>query len=249
MVGLRCAGAEYEKHWNSLSRPKTNDSTKRNEMSAEVAPMKMKFLSVLAGLVVFLGTASQGWSALLIQVGTQPAFDWENASATVLDKTFTWIGDNIPLLSKASARMNDPTSVDDTFVLELTDLELLATPASFTLEYSVTIDRPDYVFATVGLDSVQYKLGTSVTKEIYSDAFSTRILNLSSLNGSSNEPVAIPENLSKIWVRDTVLVNQGGQLRNLTNTFTQRAVPEPASLAIWGGMAVVGLAFTRRRMK
>ncbi len=209
--------------------------------------MKMKFLSVLAGLIVFLGTASQGWSAIMIRVGNT-TFDWERAPATVLDKTFTWLSDSIPL-EPAAANLYAPLNLSGNFVLELTDLAFIPVPATFTLDYKVQINQPNYSFDAITLDSAHMDDGFTVTKSVYSDAFSTKILELTSVNGSKSGPISLAGNLDTIWVRDTVVVQQGGRLSNITNTFTQRAVPEPASLAIWGGMAVLGLIFARRRMK
>ncbi len=210
--------------------------------------MKMKFLSVLAGLVVFLGTASQGWSAIMIRVGNT-TFDWEQTPATVLDKTFTWLGDNIPL-EPATAKLSAPLDLSGNFVLTLTDLDLLPRPTEFTLDYMVKIiNQPNYYFDAISLDSARMDNGFTVTKSVYSDAFNTKILELTSSDGSIAGPVSLTANLDTIWVRDTVVVQQGGRLETITNTFTQRAVPEPMSLAIWGGLAVMGLVFTRRRMK
>lgn len=210
--------------------------------------MKMKYLSALAGLVVFFSTASDGWSALMIRVGTQPAFDWERAPATVLDKTFTWLGDSIPL-DPATANLYAPLNLSGNFVLELTDLAFIPVPTTFTLDYKVHINQPNYSFDAVTLDSAHMDDGFTVTKSLYSDAFNTKILELTSVNGSKSGPISLVSNLDTIWVRDTVVVERGGRLSNITNTFTQRAVPEPASLLVWSGMAVVGLLLTRRHLK
>lgn len=113
-------------------------------------------------------------------------------------------------------------------------------PVSGIFKYKVDIVNSPLFFDTASL--LWAGQNSSVTKKIYSDAF-TNLVQTLSINGDEK---SIPGALTSIWVEDTYTVQPGGYLDNVVNGYTQ--VPGPLPL-VGAGAAFTFSRRLRRRTK
>lgn len=211
--------------------------------------MKIRLMGMVAGLLLMLGQVGQVSADILLT-------DWAalgSTGVTVLDKKFTWLSDTIPDTTVGDDPSVNISEVAGEWIVELSNAANISAGV-YTLEYKIEITDPDYAFATVSLDSdvSSTRRDVKVDKQVFSDAFVTQISTLTSLSGANVGPVNFGGNYQTIWVRDTFSIDQGfadgpGILVSSSNKFTQQSIPEPATLAVWGGLAGLALVIRRRR--
>jgi len=169
--------------------------------------------------------------------------------------------DKIWTYMSSSANFPDPTTTTvmfetDVIVPGVKDIHTLTVdfnphvsgPTSFTLSYTIAIDQtisPDFVFTTARLDSNTLSDDTLVVKTLNGG-----LLTLTSTNGSNTGDVPIPGDPNLLTVSEMFNVNPTGVFEGAVNGFTEQAVPEPTSVAVWGlGVGLAGAAALRRRKR
>lgn len=168
------------------------------------------------------------------------------ATATIDDKIFTAIsgptlGTGVVDVDRTLISTNPDRylfQVDLDFDPLLTNTS--SSPVTGTFQYKVDITNPSLFFDTASLFWAGQN--SSVTKKIYSDAF-TNLVQTLSVNGDEK---SIPGALRSIWVEDTYTVQPGGYLDNVVNGYTQ--VPGPLPL-VGAGAAFTFSRRLRRRTK
>lgn len=125
----------------------------------------------------------------------------------------------------------------------------ISIPFQAEASYMVEITDPDYLFNLIDLD-IEIGLGTNgelpditVTKEIF-DEFGNLLLVLESEGDFVAD--SLPTMPDKILVVDTVDVDQG-TFFSFQNSFTQKAVPEPASILGLLAIGSLGLGLKRKK--
>ena len=138
--------------------------------------------------------------------------------------------------SSPVAGFNDFVTMDVKFVPELVG------PASGTYSYKLTSNNGQPFLK--GLIDSDFDLGTgTVQKQVFASeadliAMQNPIFDYTSINGSpSGLQVLGNQSLSEIYVKDTYIVDAGGQLDNFTNTFQT-----PGPLPILGAGAAFGFS-------
>ena len=216
----------------------------------------MVFAAVL-GLATMISSqasaAVYSYSTTLLAWASDPVEPGDEFNAVpTFDKTFTLESyTNFPDAQQVTFFYND---IADSYSVVLGafgpgGLENLPTGVTHELEYNVEIDASVLkVFKSVDLDVIHFTDTTTATKTVHRDAARTLLAvpTLTSVNGSTDSEV-FGGALKKIWVTDTYLASAGGSAFGLNNVFTQQGVPEPTTLALWGGMMGLGLLYNRRR--
>jgi len=201
------------------------------------------FLGVLiSGLLL----VAQSQAAIVSSIG-----EWKNATVTDQDKLYTYkdstnLTDNIPVTFNFF-----PEGGLDVHTVTLTDGAHALEEGTYTLHYTIDIiNAPPPVFwqASLGADVTGQLDVVTVFKEI-TDENLTTLVTLTSVAGKKDGPKLIPGDRIFIDVFERITVGAGGVVFSTTDTYTERVVPEPASIAIWAVLAGlgVGLAWWRRR--
>jgi hypothetical protein len=88
----------------------------------------------------------------------------------------------------------------------------------------------------------------TIDKEIATGSFGGNVLaTLTSVDGAEPAPYTCGPCGSTLYITDTVTL-AGGLFNSFTNTFSQKRVPEPSILGIFGlGLAGLGFVAVRRR--
>ena len=217
----------------------------------ELLNMNRKFLFALTVLIaVSLGFVGQARSGVI-----DTTFGaWAQGPVQDDDKLYTLLGTDIkstiPItFSSASLASTDIHSV----FFRASDgiWGLAGTAGSFFVEYTVEIILGDKYFRDVQLDSTIGSSGVSVTKEVRDASDNLLLPPLTSTDGSSVLPTAIPgPPLKKLKIRENLTIDPNGFLTSVQNTYTQAVVPEPASIVSFGGLALLmGVVMMRRRKR
>ncbi len=122
-------------------------------------------------------------------------------------------------------------------------------PLDYMVTYAVNIlDNPNAFFHEVEIDSITVGDGSTITKEIFSDAGMTNLIGeIESIDGSA-ESIKLTDKFQTLYIKDTIMVAEGAALEAYDNGFIQKEnVPEPAS--ILGILAVGGLGLGLKRKK
>jgi hypothetical protein len=213
----------------------------------------------LGALIVALVLAGEARAAFTLSGGTlatgvlQDWIDLGNAGLQQQDKLWVYHGSTIlpgtlPLTIKTEVLGNGT----DIHSLMLGDIDFADTGA--TLNYSIQITTPNngglnnFVFRAATLDTSTVGVGSSAVKNFYS-VNALPFLTLTSTDGSA-QTATIAGQLTSLFIRESWTVNSNGDINQTFNTFTEGAVPEPASIAIWsllGAGGWLGVRVWRRR--
>jgi hypothetical protein len=118
---------------------------------------------------------------------------------------------------------------------------------AYSLDYSISVIQPSafqIVQASLGVDPDGSKGNWSVTKTFYSDPnFSNQVgSTLTVSNSSPGNAIDTFPGVTTLYVRETWSIDSLSTVVSASNTYVQQ-VPEPASIAVWSVIGVVGLAF------
>jgi hypothetical protein len=218
---------------------------------------------ILAALGVALGLASAPAFAAPLCSGITSINGWQGAGnvCDLGDKRFTLIDTDLDLIPPTSDRAINFTRSASTYAFS-------ASEGSGTfigndnplnnneyIEYSVQVLDPTYVISGIRLDSdisgVDGSAGTTtVRKRIYAgyDPISGLTGLIDDLLSTDGSPVSsIPLSHSILYIRDDLALAVDDIFNSFSNQFTQRQVPEPGLLSLFGVMLAVGGFFSMRR--
>lgn len=181
--------------------------------------------------------------------------DWLAGPVTDGDKLYTLESFDLPGDTNVEFD-NAPQGFDQLYQIKFDGLTTsLTAPNVYTVNFSIEITAAGWTFKDVELDVDHFVADSLVSKGLFQDA--ARTIDavagnpLTSLNGAPTGVVPFFAGLTKIWVTDTIDLSGGGSINSLSNKVTQRNpsgnVPEPGTIALWGGLAALGLFASRRR--
>lgn len=239
-----------------------------------VAPTRRSWrpaLGAALGVALLMGSTGPAGAGILLvgnvltfSSGSSPAGN-PQGSWTLDDKTFSYLDQSGFTMSGTGGpevvRIVD-SPIGNVHSFSLQNLGNLAPGSTYTLGYRVNVvPSSPFFLNTVALDSVHLV----DTVRVYKDVFSTFSLfnsalggfgggdlaALSSLNGAPAGPVSLAGQLTQVWVRDTIVLGPNGQVDAISNTYTQRQVPEidPTSATPMVALVMGGLAFCERRRR
>lgn len=193
------------------------------------------------------GLALSAGGAKAVQICTFPAT--ECGPITVTDKIFTVL--QLPTVGAGEIEFQfDPlpklpgATFPGIHTVDVDFLPDLNGPIVGIFEYKIDITDPTQYFDAIGLAWNDLATsGVTVTKEVFSDAFTTNILTLT----MDDQVGILPHDTYKsIWVRDTYNVPAQSALDDFSNSYSQ--VPGP--LPLLGAGAAFGFSRRlRRRIK
>lgn len=150
----------------------------------------------------------------------------------------------------------------NTHSFQLGQLSSLTGSGTWALGYKLQITPTSpYFLKSMALDMVHLSNNATAYKDVFSSlslfnagssTYGTGdLVTLSSTNGTPAGPLAIPGNLTQVWVRDWIVLDAGGILTTLSNTVEQTPVPEidVASMAGAFPLLMAGLALLERRRR
>ncbi|MBM3954858.1 MAG: hypothetical protein FJ309_09630 [Planctomycetes bacterium] len=217
----------------------------------------------VALLVVTTGAARGG----ILQIGNILTFSSGSTAGnppgtwTLDDKSFTYLDQSGFVMTGTggpeSIKVVD-SLIGNVHSLSLQNLGNLVPGGTYTLGYRVdVIPSSPYHLSTVALDTVHLVDTVTVYKDVYSTfslfqsgtAGAGNLAALTSVNGSPAGPVPLAGDPTQVWVRDTIVLGQFGQLDGVSNTYTQAMVPEidPGSAAPVLALVVGCLACVAQR--
>jgi hypothetical protein len=219
--------------------------------------MKKNYFKLLGLLVVTLLSWSGEASASVIST-SRTLDQWRQESVKLMDKTFTYLShDGFSSDQVVEFQYFDvnPNGYNEDFVsvqlLELTGLGSATETTTYTLDYSIQIDTlmaPNTWFATGDADVLHQHDSSLLTKDVKSGPTGPAIMaTASAVNGAPDGPHAIMPGNALIYVSDVLTIGPGGIVSDISNTFEQTQVPEPATWALWSGLLGAGLWVRRRR--
>ena len=175
------------------------------------------------------------------------------------DKDWTYLDSkNWTGIEQITLEVNsDPTILTHQFRIDKLSGYTKLMPMPLVLDYKVSINElgGHMHFYDVFLGSIVSGKTVTVTKDLFAseaDYTSNTIgWQLTALNGVPDS-TPLPNGLTELWVRDTILLSgRGGQVSSVNNTFRQTAVPEidPNSFASALAMALGGLSLLGHRAR
>lgn len=201
-----------------------------------------KFLLAAAAVVLYLGN----------QVSAAPiSLDNWTSPITVGDKTFTPISHSSTVSINAFVDIAQSGDIHTgTYSFNLGGLGSVTGGLDAVVEYSVTINDPNWFFKSVALDVTHNSNTTTVTKDVYSDSGFTNLVGTeSSTDGVPGTTINLSGNYTTLYIRDTTVLDATGSISGFSNAFTQQPIPEPGSMTLvaMGAISMVGLTVWRRR--
>jgi hypothetical protein len=199
----------------------------------------MKHALRIAAVVAFLGGGTAMGATLLSA--------WVASPITVGDVTFTYVSDtgfddnNI---------LVDVTQVGANYVLSLGNLAGRITEPNPELKYEAQVTSGANVFRTVGLTVSSVTPGTAVTEYWFSGIWHTDAALPQTISGTDAvSGVVVDGNQTHLYVllQPTALVSQ---LNDISSSYQLGVpVPEPETLAVWGGVLAGGVGLFLRRKR
>lgn len=196
----------------------------------------MKHLLRLAAVVSTLsGGAAWGASILLSE--------WDGAPLTVGDLTFTYVSSTGFSLSEVRVEATGGPGYALTFSA------LNGHISGTELRYEVQVTSGSQIFGTVGLQVQHVTSPTAVTTSWFSGYFHTDAALPQTIgNSGSVSGVVVDGDQTHLYVVLDPDLSEGGALDSVVHDYALRAaVPEPATLAVWGGLIAGGTGVWLRR--
>ena len=183
--------------------------------------------------------------------GNNPS--WASNPIQQQDKLYTWSSNspNLDGIDVSFTVIAAPSEDRHTVTLggAQDPFPILATDATYTLDYSV-----DIVGGGPGIDFKDVTLGVNapgatnvnVTKVV---AFAGGNVTLESINGSDVGTGTFPAGTTHFDVSETIFIGANNSVVATSNQFRQNVVPEPASVTMLTVLAGIGIAVGLRRRK
>ena len=114
---------------------------------------------------------------------------------------------------------------------------------AWSIDYSISVIDPNFVISAMFAGADNPGGGSLLTKDVTGDeVFSLSVVN--GVEGPASQRLGLSATLLNI--SEAFSVNAGADLLSVSNTYTQRLIPEPGPLALMG-LALAGLVVVRRR--
>ena len=227
---------------------------------------KLLLVAAMVGGTGSLLAAGSAHAAVIGNFGNSLPSDLQPGdSFTEGDKILTLI--TLPTVSKGNIDFSSNTNLpppgpeNDTWTVAVNFTPVVFGPSTavglFEYMFEISSSLPNAYFKKIALDTIHGGTGPTASKFVYATEqdflddtnllipFAGRIAQLTSLNGVASNVTLPFDTYRALWVRDTFTPGDNGDLKTLTNEFTQgdtSIVPGPLPLMGAG----VALGFSRK---